>query len=284
MDKSNILLQIYGLFGVLGVLLQTFAGMKNSYIILLVLIILDTFTGIATALKYKKFSSTGLRKLIRKVITYTLSIITVRLLELILSPIVITTILSNIIIAFLAITESISILENLTLLGVPFPPNILILLIKRLNIPILNTILENLTNKEQEFSDMDYILNHQIDNLNNEYVKIFLKIRYDICKSIIKQIVHIDETNENKDILLYKAMSFVELAINNANKNYTEKNIPANYIEIFSKNDKYTMFKFVEKLKITCCSEKTIREKKKILIDDIIIIIYQSINDARKAL
>ena len=282
MDKNNILLQMYGIISVIGVFFQTFIGMQNSYIILLVLIILDTFTGIATALKYEKFSSTGLRKFIRKVITYTLSMITVRLLEIILNPIVITTILSNMIIAFLAITESLSILENLTLLGVPLPPNILILIIRRLNIPILNTILENVTSKEKQFSDMDYILKCEIDNLNNEYVKIFFKIRYNICKSIIKQIMHIDDANENKDILLYKVESFVELAINNANKNYVEKNIPANYIEIFSKNDQCTMFEFLEKLKITCCSEKNIREKKKILIDDIIIIIYKSISDARE--
>ncbi|MCJ7689096.1 MAG: phage holin family protein [Clostridiaceae bacterium] len=283
MDKSDILIKIYGLFGILGFSLQVFTGMQSSYIILLTLIALDTFTGIAVALRYKRFSSTGLRKFIRKVITYTLSMITVRLLEIILNPIIITTMLSKIIIAFLAITESLSILENLTLLGVPLPPNILILLIKRLKIPILDAMVENSNNKDEDFYDMDYIINSQIDNISDKYIKIFLKIRYDAFKSLINQIILIDETNNNSDIFFYEIVSYVELSLNNVSKEYTKKNIPVNYIEMFSKNNHSTTFDFLEKLKITCCcSEKTIKEKKNKLIDDIIIIMYQSIFEARK--
>ena len=139
MDKNDLLLKIYGVSGILGSLSEIFTSMQTSYIILLVLIILDTLTGISTAIKYKRFSSTGLRKATKKIITYTLCIITVRLLETILNPLVTTTMLSQIIIAFLAITESVSILENLTLLGAPIPSNILPLLIKILKIPGLNT-------------------------------------------------------------------------------------------------------------------------------------------------
>jgi toxin secretion/phage lysis holin len=283
MDKSDILIKIYGLFGILGLFLQMFTGMQSSYIILLALISLDTFTGIAAALRYKRFSSTGLRKFIRKVITYTLSMITVRMLEIILNPIIITTMLSKIIIAFLAITESLSILENLTSLGVPLPPNILVLLIKRLKIPILDVMLENSDNKDRDFYDMDYIINSQIGNISDKYIKSFLEIRYDSFKSLINQIMLIDETNKNPDILHYTVVSYVELALNNANKQYAKKNIPINYIEMFLKNNQSTTFDFLEKLEITCCcSEKTIKEKKNKLIDDIIIIMYQSIFEARK--
>ncbi|MGH4117468.1 phage holin family protein [Clostridium sp.] len=283
MDKSDILKGIYGLFGILGVFLQVFTGMQSSYIILLMLISLDTFTGISAALRYKRFSSTGLRKFIRKVITYTLSMITVRLLEIVLNPIIITTMLSKIIIAFLAITESLSILENLTLLGVPLPPNILFLLIKRLKVPILDTMLDNSNSKNRDFYDMDYILNSQIDNISDKYIKSFLEIRYDAFKSLINQIKLIKETNKNSDILLYTVISYVELAFNRSNKEYAKKNIPINYIEIFLKNNKSTTFDLLKKLKITCCcSEKTIKEKKTKLVDDIIVIMYQSIFEARK--
>jgi toxin secretion/phage lysis holin len=283
MDKSEISIGIYGLFGILGFFLQVSTDMQSSYIILLALISLDTFTGIAAALRYKRFSSTGLRKFIRKVITYTISMITVRLLEIILNPIIVTTMLSRIIIAFLAITESLSILENLTLLGVPLPPNILILLIKRLKIPILDAMLENSNNKDRDFHDMDYIINSQIDNISDKYIKSFLEIRYDAFKSLINQIMLIEETIKNSDILLYTVVSYVELAFNRSNKQYTKKNIPINYIEMFLKNNQTTTFDFLEKLKITCCcSEKTIEEKKNKLIDDIIIIMYQSIFEARK--
>lgn len=281
MGNNDLLIKSYG---ILGLFTQIFAGIGTSYIILLVLIILDTFTGIFNAIKCKKFSGTGLRKFIRKVITYGLSIITVRLLEIILNSIVTTMMLSEIIIAFLAIKESISILENLTLAGVPLPTNFLSLLINPLKIPILNTMLENSKNKEQdkEFSEIDYLINCQISNLHDKYTKKFLKIRYDACKSVISQIILLSETNGNPDILYYKVVNFVELALENSNNSYAENKIPTKYIENFSKNNNTTIFKFLAKLKITCYSGKTIIEKKDQIIDDIIIIIYQSIIDSRE--
>jgi toxin secretion/phage lysis holin len=284
MDKNYILLKSYGAILILGLLSEIFIGMYTSVIIILVFIILDTITGIAAALKYKIFSSAGLRKFIRKVVTYALCMITVRLLEVILNPIIVTTMLSKTIIAYLAMTESVSILENLAMLGVPLPPNILIILIKNLNIPIINTMMENSKNMEKEFSDIDYIVKSQIDNLTDIYMIYYLEIRYDACKSIIRKIMRIDENNKNSDILLYKVVSFAELAFNNVNKEYAEKNIPTNYIEYFSVNNQSTIVVLLKKLNITCCSEKTTREKKDEIIEEIIIIIYQSIIFSRKSI
>ncbi|HEY8889239.1 MAG TPA: phage holin family protein [Clostridium sp.] len=287
MDKNDTLLKLYGIFGMLGFFTQIFMGMETSYIILLVLIILDTFTGVAASIKYKRFSSTGLRKCIRKIITYAVSVITVRLLELILNPIVTTTMLSKIIIIFLAITESVSILGNLTLLGVPFPTNFLPLLIKTLKIPLLKNMLEESRDKEKELSDIQYIINSQITNLEDIYMKIFLKIRYDACKSIIDQIMLIDETNDNinnSDILYCKVITFVELALKKSNKLYAEDTIPTNYIESFSKNDNNTIFELLANLKIICYSNKNIKEKKDQIIDVIIILLYQTIIDSQKSI
>ena len=287
MDKNEAILKLYGVFGMLGFFTQIFVGLETSYIIILILIFLDTLTGIATSIKYKRFSSTGLRKSIRKIITYGISVITVRLLEIILAQIIISTMLSKTIIAFLAIVECVSIFENLTLLGVPFPTNISSLLIKSLKIPVLKTMLEESADKGKEFSDIKYIINAQITNLDDVYIKSFLKIRYDACKSIIDQIMLIDETNNNtnnSDILYYKVITFVELALKESNKHYAEDNIPTNYIESFAKYDNNTIFELLAKLKIICYSTNTIKAKKNQIIDVIIIIIYQSIIDSQKGL
>lgn len=283
MDNGHI--NIYVGFGIISILTQIFAGMHTSYIILLVLILIDTFTGVSTAIKYKRFSSIGLRKTIRKIITYAISIITIRMLEIVLNPIVTTTMLSKIIIAFLAITEGVSILENLTLLGVPLPSNVLSLLIRPIKIPILNKMLENSKDREKEFSDLGYIVNSQIDNLDDKYMKSFLKIRYDEYKEVINQIMLIDDNNNNNpDILYYKVITFVELSLKNSNKRYLEKIVPPNYIESFTKNNNNTIFEFLTKLKIICYSENTIRKKKDLLIDIIIVIVYQSIIDSQNSI
>ncbi|MFT5875612.1 MAG: toxin secretion/phage lysis holin [Clostridium sp.] len=283
MDKSNIFITIYGASGILGILSEIFTNMQTSYIILLVLILLDTFTGISTAIKYKRFSSKGLRKSTKKTITYALCVITIRLLEIILNPLLTTTMLSQIVIAFLAVTESVSILENLNLLGVPIPSTLLPLLIKNLKIPGLNTILENSKDMGKEFSNIDDILNYQIPTFEDGYMRTFLDIKYDAWKSIINQIMLIDETpNNNPDILFYKILSLVELGLKDMKKKWVEEKIPTKYIENFSKNDQAKVDKFLEKLKITCYSEKTIREKKDKIIDCIVIISYQTIIDASK--
>ncbi|HEY5562661.1 MAG TPA: phage holin family protein [Clostridiaceae bacterium] len=282
MGNVNFCLLTVGVLGVFAFICDIFTDFQTSSIILLMLIILDTFTGISTAIKYKRFSSTGLRKLLKKITTYALSIITIRLLEIILDPIIITTLLSQIIVAFLAITECISILENLTLLGVPLPSNILPFLIKPLKIQVLNNMLENFKDKDKEFSDIEYIIKCQINNLDNPYLKDFLEIRYNAYKSIIKQIMLIDDACINLDILFLKVVSFVDLTLENTNKIYKVKNFENKYIERFSKNNKSTKEKFIEKLKIICYSDKTTAEKKDKLIDDIILVIYQSIIDARE--
>lgn len=285
MDKNYFLLKIYGVSGILGFLTETFASMHTSYIILLVLIILDTFTGISTAVKYKRFCSKGLCKFTKKVMTYSLSMITVRLMETILAPLITTTILSQIIVAFLAITESVSILENLTLLGVPLPPNILVILIKTLKIPGLNTILENSEKKEKEYSDIDDIIDYQIPTFEDKYIRSFLEIKYNSWKSIINQIRLIDETdNDNPDILFYKILSLVQLGLSDMNKKWAEEKIPTKYIKNLSDKNQSKIDKCIEKLKVTCYSDKTSKEKKDQIIDCIVVILYQTIIDARKSM
>ena len=283
MHKNDFLFQIYGASGILGFLCEIFTNMQTSYIILLMLIILDTITGISTAIKYKRFSSTGLRKATKKIITYTLCVITVRLLETILNSLVTTTMLSQIVIAFLAITESVSIIENLTLLGVPLPYNVLPILIKTLKIPGLNTLLESSKDKRTEFSDIDDIINYQIPTFEDKYIRSFLEIKCIVMKFTINQIMLIDETaNDNPDLLFYRILSTVDLGLKDMDKKWAEEKIPIKYIENFSKVNQPKVDKCLEKLKITCYSKKTTKDKKDEIIDCILIILYQTIIDARK--
>jgi len=283
MHKNDLLLQIYGVSGILGFLCEMFTSMQTSYVILLMLIILDTITGISTAIKYKRFSSTGLRKAAKKIITYTLCVITVRLLETILNSLITTTMLSQIVIVFLAITESVSIIENLTLLGVPLPYNFMSILIKTLKIPGLNTLLESSKDRRTEFSDIDDIINYQIPTFEDKYMRNFLEIKCAVMKSTINQIMLIDETaNDNPDLLFYRILSTIELGLKDMDRKWAEEKIPIKYIENFSKVNQPKVDKCLEKLKITCYSEKTTKDKKDEIIDCILIILYQTIIDARK--
>ena len=70
--------------GLIGISSELFVGIKIAYVILLVFLCLDTITGIGKALKYKKFTSRRLSKLVVKVITYTAAILVLRLLGVII--------------------------------------------------------------------------------------------------------------------------------------------------------------------------------------------------------
>lgn len=135
MNRTNYLMEIFYLSGIIGIISQFLGELETSYIILLALLILDTVTGMVVAIRHRRFSSRGLAKLLKKVIPYTVSIITVRLLEIGMLPLFETTILSEVMIAFLQITEAVSILENLTLLGVPIPSNFITILLNNLKFP-----------------------------------------------------------------------------------------------------------------------------------------------------
>lgn len=277
------MLRLYGVSGIVLFFSQIFVSMRTSYTILMVLIILDASTRIFTAIKCKRICSKELSKFAPKVIAYTLTIVTVKLLEVILDPLVTTNILSEITLAFLAIKESISILENLTLLGVPLPSNIVPVLIKSLKIPALTVMLENSTKKEREFSDIDCMISYQITTSKDEDMRVFLEIRHDACKSLIDQIMIISENAiDNPDLLFYKVISLVEVTFSETNKKYDEEKIPIKYKENFFLGNECKKDEFIEEMKIICSSDETISKKKEQIVDNIIIRLYQLINDALK--
>jgi len=125
MNKTIHYLQISLLSGILGFVSEYFGSIELPFVILMILIIIDTATGISRAIKYDRFSSRGFRKLIKKIVLYSTCIVTVRLLEIGVLSLIKTSLLSQITVAFLIITEAISILENLTLLGTPIPAKLI---------------------------------------------------------------------------------------------------------------------------------------------------------------
>jgi len=89
-----------------------------------ILVFIDLFLGIWKAIKQNNFSSSRLRTGIGKFILYPLAIVSVRISETSL-PIDGVCIASDFLILFLSVTELISILETLAILGVDIPSPVL---------------------------------------------------------------------------------------------------------------------------------------------------------------
>lgn len=93
----------------------------NTLSIIFVLILLDTFTGVWKSASRGKLSSVGFSRFFSKLIIYFIMLITSGLVDRLL-PVPIAVSITG---AFLGVTESISILENISILGFPVPLKLL---------------------------------------------------------------------------------------------------------------------------------------------------------------
>ncbi|RKD28980.1 phage holin family protein [Thermohalobacter berrensis] len=284
MDKASII-KISFLSSLVAIIESVFGNIDVSYIILFFLIILDTITGIAVAVKYGSFNSKGLSRLVKKTITYGAAILTVRLLEIGIMTFLETEIISKILVAFLQVTETISILENLTLLGVPLPSNFITFLLNHIKIPGLNTAIKlGIKSQNNEISEIDDIIRYQIPAFEDKEIKKLLRIKFKYWKLVAMQISKVFSTNGKKDKehLYYKIMSLIEKSTNDMNKEIKEENIPKEYIKRFDSIYKPCFDKWIQELKQICYSQQSVSEKKDQILNNIIVLSYKMILAAHK--
>ncbi|MGI6776904.1 MAG: phage holin family protein [Acetivibrionales bacterium] len=272
---------------IIGFIMEYFGSIQASYMILLALITIDTLTGIVKAIKYNRFSIFGLKKFVKKIVTYSLSILVVRLLELAILPLFETTLLSNIIVSLLAITETVSILNNLSLLGVPIKSNLIKRMIGKVKIPGVGEAIENIDKTYESYiEEIDEIVKYQISSFANECVKKLLEIKFEVWRSVVKKIIiEISEHNSgNNELLYYKVMYLIESAFKEMQMDWQNANVDQECICRFSSVHKPRVDKLMEKVSDICFSNEGIHVKKLKLIESIVVILYQTIVDARRDL
>jgi toxin secretion/phage lysis holin len=284
MSRAKQLTEMLCFSGIMGIISEVLGNIKISYIILLVLLTIDTTTGMAAAIKYNRFSSKGLLKLVKKIITYSLCILTVRLLEIGILSLIETTMLSQITVAFLIAAETVSILENLTMLGVPLPSNFIIYLISYLKIPGINSHLSIYRNTEKDILEIEDIIKNQIPLFHNETIRKLLEIKFAIWKEVTLRINDLlrDTDSNNNELVFYKIMAIIEFGFNEETEQWKEKEIPLEYVEQFNITHQPKFEKWLLKVKHICYSAESIQNKKEQLVDSIITLLYQTIIDAIK--
>jgi toxin secretion/phage lysis holin len=283
MFKINTVVELSFLSGVIGGVLNAFVNLEVSGAILIILIAIDTLLGIKVAIKYKRFSSRGFLKFFKKVILYSIAIISVRLLEIEINTLYNINILSQAMIAFIAISETISILENLTILGVPIPSNFISIMLNNLNIVGLNKALESMRNSQKNILEIEEIIRYQLPNLKDENIKALLSIEFRTWKSIAEQINDfIDESDKNTELLYYKIMSLIEVGLKEIDYQLKEQRVCAECVEKFAKIHEPKVQRWLRKIEEICYSEKELQRKKEDLSDSIVIILYEAMLDAHK--
>ncbi|MGE4282381.1 MAG: phage holin family protein [Clostridia bacterium] len=285
MNRTHYLIELCCISGIIGIISRFLGDIQSSYIVLLTLIVVDTLTGLAAAIKLNRFSSLGLAKFIKKVITYSLSIATVRLLEIGTLVMVETNILSFVIISFLEVIEAVSVLENLALLGVPISARFINILLGHLRIPWLKEALRMGSNNEKEIKEVEEILKYHVPTFEDKNMRRLLEIKFIGCKQMIQQLhkTFQEVDTKNSQLLYYRTVSLIQLELDEVEEQWEKSNIPRNYITAFNTFYMPKIDHCQEKIKRICFSSETIENKKEQIMDSIRIIMYQTIFDAHKS-
>jgi len=284
MDELKFIAELWYIKLLVGIVITIFAPIQMAFFALLILIIIDTITGIAQAVRFKRFRSSFLRKAVNKTILYGLCIITIRLLEQGILYFFNTTVISQITLGFLIVTEVISILENLVLLGVPLPTDFLTVLLKNIKVFGLENIVRQSLQDFSESKEIDEIIHYQIPTLNNLNMRKILEIKFEVWSQIVLFIKrNIGEENiNNKDILYYKIMSIIESSNKEMIEKWKDHGISESCIEKFDKWHQPRVNAFLQNLKTICYSEHNLADKKQELINSLLTLLYQTIVDAHK--
>ncbi len=284
MNRTHNLLAIYLVSGVIGLISEFLGAAKISYLILLILIIIDTLTGLAKAIKLKHFNSKVLLRFLKKLITYTTAFVTVRLLEIGILTFYKTTMMSQIIAAYLIITEAMSILEHVTILGVPIPANFAKILIGYIRIPGFAKMMQCGQDIQKDITEIEDIIQFQIPVIRHSHMRRLLEIKFEVWKKVV---VHIDEGLNEKlsgnEVIYYKTMALIENGFKDMEERWIEE-IPQECIDVFKSWHQNRVNAWLNKVQEICYSSKSLQDKKKQIIESIIVILYQTIIDAQKGM
>ncbi|NLY42580.1 MAG: hypothetical protein GX066_01100 [Clostridiaceae bacterium] len=285
MNKTNHLLEICCISSIIGIISRFFVGLEVTFCILLVLIILDTVTGVMVALKNKRFSSRGFAKCIKKLITYSVAIMTVRLLEMGTLSIFHTSLLTRIMVAFLEVTEAFSILENLTLMDAPLPANFTSFLLEHLRIPGMEPAKKD--EWERDIWEIEDIIENLVPMIKNEEIRRILEIKFQVWRMTAFQINHIlirDKGETNEELIYYKVLTEIELGYKEMEQKWKEARISRSTIEKYSDCWKSQEEKWLGKIKTICFSQVPMDQKREQIIDSLIVLFYKILSAVRRGL
>ncbi|NLZ47186.1 MAG: phage holin family protein [Clostridiales bacterium] len=270
---------------IMGIFLSIISSFKTELIILVLMIILDTLTGTLYAIKMKKFSMKGLKRGLKKILFYSLLVLVIRLVEIGISSLYSTTILTNIITSTLIIIEVTSSLRNLVLLDVPLPKGIADFILKQVsNTPISNLVLSSTHNKDyiEEINDM---LNVVLPIIEDKNFRHLLEIKFEEWTSLVN---HIDIDfnkiySNNSEILFFRLSTLISATRLRIRDRWQKEGIPSDCTKTFDDWHEIKFNKWLATLKLACINDTDMDKKKTEIIEKLIIFLYKTITDIKKA-
>lgn len=268
----------------LGVFVAFFAPFQTALVILILLIVIDTITGVIYALKIKKFRSVKFRRGALKLISYSIAVVVARLLEIGIAEVFETTMISSLMLSLLVFTEAISIFENLALLNVPIPSGFIKLIVTRAKSSPFLGFLTNSTNRLEYTGEIDDLIQYQIPNFKSENLQKILKIKFEEWKNAINIIdmQFINNSTIDNELIFYKLSVVINVINDTIHEKCIEENITVSCIESFNCWQSARTKKWMDEVKEICYTGEPLEKKKKLIMDKILTVLYQTIVDIQK--
>jgi toxin secretion/phage lysis holin len=268
---------------IISSILMMFTPFKQALLVLLIIIIIDTLTGVYYSVKYKKFSSKGFRKGIKKLITYFIAVAVVRLFEIGISELINTNMYTTFILSYLIVTETTSVLENLTLLGVPIPYQFISKIIKLIKLKLFKGLLDEESSNQDYINEIDDMIKYQVPNIKSENIRKLIVIKFEEWKSTINIIgLQLSSNVENGDIIFYKVTGLINNTRALMEEKWLDSEIPKVCIINFKLWHQSRIEKWTKEVEAICKSSDTAENKYKMIMDKIVILLYQTIIDVQK--
>jgi toxin secretion/phage lysis holin len=268
----------------MSIIMLLFTPFQTNLIILFLMITMDTITGSIYAMTTRKFNSKGLKRGLIKLTTYFASILVVRLLELGISSLFSTTSITLFMISYLLFTEAISVLENLTLLGVPIPSGFKNFIKKQLgDFQIFNQ--EDSQDIKQKYIKEIFDLIDQSKNvLCDEFIESVKILLEELAQfiNIVDLKIHNNEAQTDNELFFYRVITLINSTNERVRQRLEESNINRSFNYYYKKHYTERMDKFLEYTKDICTGENTIERKKLQLFDKVLTLAYQIIMDLQK--
>lgn len=283
MDEVYKIIDAWYLKLATGVIATMLAPFKVSFFILCVMIFIDTISGSVYAAKIKKFSSRGMRKALKKVLVYYICILVVRLMEIGIASILETDILTIVMISFLIITETASVLENLTLLGAPLPGKLTNFIIEQIKSPAVKDLFSAGINKKEYIGEILEMTQFHLPNLQDDNIRKMLDIKFQEWAQFVNIIDYqFNSSLDSKEILYYRVSNLIDVTFERINEKWKHEDIPDNCINAFSIWHAPTVKRWMKDIKAVCYSDDDQEKKKTQIIEKVIILLYQTLTDVRK--
>jgi toxin secretion/phage lysis holin len=268
----------------ISILTVFFSPFYMSITILFILIVIDTAAGGYYAYKTRRFTSKGFKKSLFKLITYFSSILVVRLLEMGISELIHTEVITNLITAYLIVTEGISVLRNLTLLGAPLPSKLSAIIIKQIKNETLDELFQSGSNKQEYIQEVRDIIEYQIPSIRCPHMRDYLTIKLKEWAQFINILDShfLSSGLDNNELFFYRVTNLINLTMDQVNDKASEAKIPSECIECIKQWHKPMIERIRNSIKEICYLNEPMERKKNLIIEKVIIGLYQTITDIQK--